>query len=68
MIYQKTLTHIFVHSYYCVPDNSDDILISVDYGIDFTAAVERENVYGVQFHPEKSQQVGLQILTNFLAL
>lgn len=58
----------FVHSYYCVPDNAEDILISVDYGINFTAAVERNNVYGVQFHPEKSQQVGLQILKNFLAL
>ena len=58
----------FVHSYYCVPDNEDDILITVDYGIPFTAAVERDNVYGVQFHPEKSQQVGLQILTNFLGI
>jgi glutamine amidotransferase len=58
----------FVHSYYCVPDDSTDILISVDYGIPFTAAVERANVYGVQFHPEKSQQLGLQILRNFLSL
>lgn len=58
----------FVHSYYCVPDNADDVLVTVDYGLPFTAAVERDNVYGVQFHPEKSQQVGLQILTNFLAL
>lgn len=56
----------FVHSYYCVPDDANDILISVNYGIPFTAAVERGNVYGVQFHPEKSQQVGLQILRNFL--
>jgi glutamine amidotransferase len=58
----------FVHSYYCVPEDATDILISVDYGTPFTAAVERANVYGVQFHPEKSQQVGLQILQNFLAL
>ncbi|MEL6405262.1 MAG: imidazole glycerol phosphate synthase subunit HisH [Chloroflexota bacterium] len=58
----------FVHSYYCVPEDESDVLISVDYGIPFTAAVSRDNVYGVQFHPEKSQQVGLQILTNFLAL
>lgn len=58
----------FVHSYYCVPDDANDVLISVNYGIPFTAAVERANVYGVQFHPEKSQQVGLQILRNFLAL
>jgi imidazole glycerol-phosphate synthase subunit HisH len=56
----------FVHSYYCAPDNPDDIVASVDYGIDFTAIVQRDNIYGVQFHPEKSQKVGLQILTNFL--
>lgn len=58
----------FVHSYYCVPDNQTDILMTADYGSSFTAAVERDNIYGVQFHPEKSQQVGLQILENFLAL
>ncbi|MCS6834660.1 MAG: imidazole glycerol phosphate synthase subunit HisH [Anaerolineae bacterium] len=58
----------FVHSYYCSPAEPEDTLITVDYGIRFAAAVERENIYGVQFHPEKSQQVGLQILRNFLAL
>lgn len=58
----------FVHSYYCVPDNPDDVLVKVDYGIAFTAAVERDNVFGVQFHPEKSQTVGLKILKNFLEI
>jgi glutamine amidotransferase len=58
----------FVHSYYCIADNDDDILITVDYGLSFTAAVARDNIYGVQFHPEKSQTVGLQLLKNFLAL
>lgn len=58
----------FVHSYYCAPDNPDDIVASVDYGIEFTAIVQRDNIYGVQFHPEKSQTMGLQILTNFLNL
>lgn len=58
----------FVHSYYCVPARPEDILITVDYGIPFTAAVQHENIYGVQFHPEKSQRVGLQILKNFLSL
>ena len=58
----------FVHSYYCVPDNSDDIVATVDYGISFTAVVQQDNIYGVQFHPEKSQKNGLQILTNFLQL
>jgi len=58
----------FVHSYYCVPDEPEDSLITVDYGIQFTAGVQRGNIYGVQFHPEKSQRVGLQILRNFLSL
>jgi len=57
----------FVHSYYCVPTDETDILITVDYGIPFTAGVEHDNVYGVQFHPEQSQQVVLQILSNFFA-
>jgi len=58
----------FVHSYYCAPENPDDILAVVDYGIEFTAIVQRDNIYGVQFHPEKSQTTGLQILSNFLSL
>jgi glutamine amidotransferase len=58
----------FVHSYHCVPAEPEDSLIMVDYGIQFTAGVQRGNIYGVQFHPEKSQRVGLQILRNFLSL
>jgi glutamine amidotransferase len=58
----------FVHSYYCAPANPDDIVATVDYGIDFTAVVQRSSVYGVQFHPEKSQRTGLQVLTNFLEM
>lgn len=58
----------FVHSYYCAPAEPDDILATVDYGIPFTAAVQHEHIYGVQFHPEKSQRTGLQILTNFLGI
>ncbi len=58
----------FVHSYYCVPNDPTDTVLIVNYGIDFTAAVQRENILGVQFHPEKSQRTGLQILTNFLEM
>jgi glutamine amidotransferase len=58
----------FVHSYYCAPEREEDTLAVVDYGIRFTAAVERDHIWGVQFHPEKSQETGLRILQNFLEL
>ncbi len=58
----------FVHSYYCAPTDEDSVAASVDYGIDYAAVIQRDNIYGVQFHPEKSQSVGLRILTNFLRL
>jgi imidazole glycerol-phosphate synthase subunit HisH len=56
----------FNHSYYCQPWNSSDVIATIDYGIQYACAVQRENIFGVQFHPEKSQTVGLQILRNFL--
>jgi glutamine amidotransferase len=58
----------FVHSYYCVPDDAASVLITCDYGIRFCAGVAHDNLYGVQFHPEKSQRTGLQLLSNFLEL
>lgn len=58
----------FVHSYHCVPAVEDDIAVTVDYGGPVVAAVQRDHIYGVQFHPEKSQQTGLQVLSNFLEL
>lgn len=58
----------FVHSYYCAPADDDTVIGSVDYGIEFAAIVRRDNIYGVQFHPEKSQSTGLRILSNFLRL
>jgi glutamine amidotransferase len=56
----------FVHSYYCAPAEQSDVVATVDYGGAFTAVVQRDHIYGVQFHPEKSQQMGLRILANFL--
>ncbi len=56
----------FNHSYYCQPGDRSDVIAETDYGIRYGCAVRRENIFGVQFHPEKSQQVGLQILKNFL--
>jgi glutamine amidotransferase len=56
----------FNHSYYCHPGESPDVSAFTDYGLSYACAVERRNVFGVQFHPEKSQSVGLKILENFL--
>ena len=56
----------FVHSYYVAPTEPACIAGSTDYGIEFTSAVARENLFAVQFHPEKSQRPGLALLRNFL--
>lgn len=58
----------FVHSYYCVPKDPADVVAITAYGQPFASIVARGNVYGIQFHPEKSQQVGLQILRNYTEL
>ncbi len=58
----------FVHSYYVDPARPDFTVATTDYGPDFTSVVARGNVYGVQFHPEKSQGVGAAILKNFVLL
>lgn len=58
----------FCHSYYPDPQSRGDIAALCDYGLEFTAVVWKENIYGVQFHPEKSQAVGLKMLENFVNL
>lgn len=58
----------FNHSYYCQPGESSDISAHTEYGLSYACAVERGNLFGVQFHPEKSQRVGLKILENFLRM
>lgn len=58
----------FVHSYHVVPDDPKLTATVTDYGYEFTSAVWRDNVFATQFHPEKSQEVGLTILRNFVAL
>ncbi len=58
----------FVHSYYCEPRDKSIILTTTGYGNDFASVVGRGNVFGAQFHPEKSQTVGLQMLKNFALL
>lgn len=55
----------FVHSYYVEPSESEVNMITSDYGVTFTAAVERDNIFACQFHPEKSSDLGLRMLKNF---
>jgi glutamine amidotransferase len=58
----------FVHAYHMVCRDSGDVLCETDYGYPFTSIVQRENLYGVQFHPEKSQDAGEALLRNFISL
>ncbi len=55
----------FVHSYHAVCDNENDVLALTEYGYKFSSAVKKDNVYAVQFHPEKSGDNGLRIIRNF---
>lgn len=55
----------FVHSYYGKPDSQDVIATNTDYSIQFCSSIEKDNIWAVQFHPEKSQKVGLKLLENF---
>ncbi len=57
----------FVHSYHFATTNADHRLASFDYAGEFTAMVGRDNIVGTQFHPEKSQKLGLSLISNFLS-
>jgi glutamine amidotransferase len=56
----------FVHSYYVIPDEPKVIAGVTDYGIEFTSIIQYENIFATQFHPEKSQKMGLKLLSNFV--
>lgn len=58
----------FVHSFFASPEDATSQAASSNYGFDFCCAVQKDNVYGVQFHPEKSHRYGLQLLQNFVEL
>lgn len=58
----------FVHSYYVAPKDEEIIAGTTEYGGTFTSMIQRDNVYATQFHPEKSQRVGLKILENFVKM
>jgi glutamine amidotransferase len=56
----------FVHSYYAAPNEAADVVATTPYGIQFASVIARDNVFAVQFHPEKSQHEGLALLSNFV--
>ena len=58
----------FVHSYYFDCDQRENVVGTTDYGINFTSLISKENIYGVQFHPEKSSKQGLNLIKKFLKL
>ena len=60
--------YYFVHSYYFDCKNNENILAETQYGINFTSIVGKENIYGVQFHPEKSSSQGLNLLKEFISI
>ncbi|MGE0267236.1 MAG: imidazole glycerol phosphate synthase subunit HisH [Candidatus Omnitrophota bacterium] len=58
----------FCHSYYVVPKDTTVVATTTQYGIEFASSINSENIYGVQFHPEKSQITGLKLLENFIKI
>ncbi len=58
----------FVHSYYVVPEDESVVSTVTSYGVDFVSMIRRDNLFATQFHPEKSQRLGLRILDNFARL
>jgi glutamine amidotransferase len=58
----------FCHSYYADPDNKKVVIGETEYGVRFASMIEKGRVYGMQFHPEKSQDTGLTLLRNFIEL
>ena len=70
-VFKDTNNHshaYFIHSYEFIPENKKVISLTSNYGKDVMAAVSMDNIFGSQFHPEKSQETGITILTNFLNL
>ena len=63
---EGTQRYYFVHSYHALCDNEENVLMTCDYGYEFAAAVVKDNIMGVQFHPEKSHDFGMALLNNFV--
>ena len=65
---EKDSKFYFVHSYYCEPHNANNIIATANHGLSFPSIVGFNNIYGVQFHPEKSHKYGMKLLNNFSRL
>jgi imidazole glycerol-phosphate synthase subunit HisH len=63
--FNQEASFYFVHSYHVVCKSEQNVLFSTHYGYDFTSAVQKDNIFGVQFHPEKSHRYGMTLLKNF---
>jgi len=66
--YNEEIRFYFLHSYFVNVEDPQDSLMKCNYGIDFDAAINKNNIYGAQFHPEKSHKYGMQFFRNFVAL
>lgn len=58
----------FVHSYHIAHEQKEDIILTANYSYEFTCGMQKENIYGVQFHPEKSHKYGMQLFKNFASI
>ena len=65
---EEELRYYFVHSYHAICANSSDVIATAYHGSDITAAVQHDNIYGFQFHPEKSHRFGMDLLKTFLSI
>jgi len=66
--YPDEIRFYFVHSYYVRVETEEDSLMKCDYGIEFDAAIQKDNIVGAQFHPEKSHRFGIQFFKNFASM
>lgn len=65
-LFDQRQRYYFVHSYHAICESLDNVMMTCDYGYEFVAAVVKDNIMGVQFHPEKSHSFGMKLLENFV--